>query len=74
MAPPDQPRSAARRTADVGLRYLTPGAKARAHWPASRVDPPVAPLVVLFASDRYDLDSSWISDLATRSESSGRFQ
>ena len=49
MASPDRPRVAARRIADVGLRYLAPGARARVHWPASVADPTVAALVVLFA-------------------------
>lgn len=49
MASPDRPRVAARRIADVGLRYLAPGAQARVHWPASVADPTVTALVVLFA-------------------------
>ena len=49
MASPDRPRAGARRIADVGLRYLAPGARARLHWPASCADPTVAALVVLFA-------------------------
>ena len=49
MASPDRPRVAARRIADVGLRYLAPGARARVHWPASVADPTVTALVVLFA-------------------------
>ena len=51
MASPDQPRAAARRIADVGLRHLTPGARARVHWPASCADPTVTALVVLFSAD-----------------------
>jgi acetyl esterase len=51
MASPDRPRVVARRIADVGLRYLAPGARARVHWPASVADPTVAALVVLFAGD-----------------------
>ena len=49
--PPTDPAVAARRIADVGLRYLAPGARARVHWPASVADPTVAALVVLFAGD-----------------------
>src|SRR4051812_6911999 len=49
MVPPDRPRVGARRIADVGLRNLAPGARARVHWPASFADPTVAALVVLFA-------------------------
>jgi len=49
MASPDRPRVAARRIADVCLRYLAPGARARVHWPASVADPTVTALVVLFA-------------------------
>jgi acetyl esterase/lipase len=51
MASPDQPRAGAHRIADVALRYLTPGARARVHWPASCADPTVAALVVLFSAD-----------------------
>jgi acetyl esterase len=51
MVPPDQPRAGARRTADVALRHLTPGARARLHWPAPCADPSVAALVVLFSPD-----------------------
>ena len=63
MASPDRPRVAARRIADVGLRYLAPGARARVHWPASVADPTVAALVVLFAGP---------DDLTTWSTSSSR--
>ncbi len=51
MASPDQPRAGARRIADVALRYLAPGGRARVHWPASCADPTVTALVVLFAPD-----------------------
>src|SRR5689334_8677820 len=51
MAPPHRPRAAARRIADVGLRHLTPGARARVHWPASCAEPSATALVVLFAPD-----------------------
>src|SRR5690349_16721547 len=51
MAPPHRPRAGARRIADVGLRSLTAGARARVHWPASCADPTVTALVVLFAAD-----------------------
>jgi hypothetical protein len=63
MAFPDQPRATARRTADVALRYLTPGARARVHWPASCADSTVAALVVLFAADD-DLVDELIGRLA----------
>ena len=51
MAPPERPQAGARRIADVALRHLTPGGRARAHWPASCADPTVAALVVLFSAD-----------------------
>src|SRR4051794_34108039 len=51
MASPDQPRAGARRIADVALRYLGPGGRARVHWPASCADPTVTALVVLFSPD-----------------------
>jgi acetyl esterase/lipase len=51
MASPDQPRAGARRIADVALRYLAPGGRARVHWPASCADPTVTALVVLFSPD-----------------------
>ena len=51
MASPDRPRAGARRIADVALRYLAPGGRARVHWPASYADPTVAALVVLFSAD-----------------------
>src|ERR1700755_3619582 len=51
IASAEQPRAAARRIADVGLRHLTPGARARVHWPASCADPTVTALVVLFSAD-----------------------
>jgi acetyl esterase/lipase len=51
MASPDQPRAGARRIADVALRYLAPGGRARVHWPASCADPTVTALVVLFSTD-----------------------
>ena len=51
MASPDQPRAGARRIADVALRHLAPGGRARVHWPASYADPTVAALVVLFSAD-----------------------
>ena len=50
MVSPDRPR-APRRIADVALRHLTPGGRARVHWPAPCADPTVAPLVVLFSID-----------------------
>ena len=56
MASPDRPRVVARRIADVGLRYLAPGARARVHWPASCADPTVAALVVLFAGPDDQVD------------------
>src|SRR6476660_7445186 len=49
MASPNRPRAGARRIADVGRRYLAPGARARVHWPASCADPTVVALVVMFA-------------------------
>jgi len=51
MALPDRPRARACRTADVALRHLAPGGRARVHWPAPCADPTVAALVVLFAPD-----------------------
>jgi len=51
MASPDQPRVGARRIADVALRYLAPGGRARVHWPASYADSTVTALVVLFSAD-----------------------
>jgi acetyl esterase len=50
MPSPDRSR-APRRIADVALRHLTPGGRARAHWPAPCADPTVAALVVLFSPD-----------------------
>jgi hypothetical protein len=61
MASPDRPPAAARRIADVGLRSLTPGARARAHWPASIADPTVTALVVVFAAD-----DALVDELITR--------
>jgi acetyl esterase len=49
MASPDRPR--ARRTADVALRHLAPGGRARVHWPSPCADPAVAALVVVFSTD-----------------------
>jgi alpha/beta hydrolase family protein len=63
MPSPDQPRAAARRVADVGLRHLTPGSRARLHWPASCADPRVTALVVLFSADD-DLVDELIARLA----------
>ena len=51
MALPDRPRARACRTADIALRHLAPGGRARVHWPAPCADPTVAALVVLFATD-----------------------
>jgi acetyl esterase len=51
MASPDRPRAGVHRIADVALRHLTPGARARLHWPAPCADPTVAALVVLFSAD-----------------------
>ena len=51
MALPDRPRARACRTADVALRHLAPGGRARVHWPAPCADPTVGALVVLFAPD-----------------------
>jgi acetyl esterase len=51
MVPPDRPRAGARRIADVALRHLGPGGRARVHWPAPCADPTVAALVVLFSTD-----------------------
>ena len=51
MASPDRPRAGARRIADVALRHLAPGGRARVHWPAPCADPTVAALVVLFSPD-----------------------
>ena len=51
MASPDRPRAGARRIADVALRHLGPGGRARVHWPAPCADPTVAALVVLFSTD-----------------------
>jgi acetyl esterase len=64
MASPDRPRAGARRIADVGLRYLAPGARARVHWPAPCADPTVTALVVLFAGDD-DLVDELIARLGT---------
>ena len=49
MASPDRPR--ARRVADVALRHLAPGGRARVHWPSPCADPTVAALVVLLSTD-----------------------
>ena len=46
MASPDRPR----RVADVALRHLAPGGRARVHWPSPCADPTVAALVVLFST------------------------
>jgi acetyl esterase len=62
MASPDRPR-AAHRIADVALRHLAPGGRARVHWPAPCADPTVAPLVVLFSTDD-DLIGELIARLA----------
>ena len=51
MALPDRPRARACRTADIALRHLAPGGRARVHWPAPCADPTVGALVVLFAPD-----------------------
>ena len=51
MASPDRPRAGARRIADVALRHLAPGGRARVHWPVPCADPTVAALVVLFSPD-----------------------
>ena len=51
MASPDRPRTGGHRIADVALRHLAPGRRARVHWPAPCADPTVAALVVLFAGD-----------------------
>ena len=51
MVPPDRPRAGARRIADVALRHLGPGGRARVHWPAPCADPTVAALVVLVSPD-----------------------
>jgi acetyl esterase len=63
MASPDRPRAGARRTADVALRHLAPGGRARVHWPAPCTDPTVAPLVVLFSTDD-DLVDDLVARLA----------
>jgi acetyl esterase len=47
----DPSRAGARRAADVVLRHLAPGGRARVHWPAPCADPTVAALVVLFSTD-----------------------
>jgi acetyl esterase len=62
MTSPDRLR-AARRVADVALRHLAPGGRARVHWPAPCADPTVAPLVVLFSTDD-DLVDELVARLA----------